>query len=83
MKRVIAAMRGRDTTNPNHRGKANANYRQRLEINRGGCCTELARCLKARYTEGVTNHKGSSSAVLEIYDEEILQSESLSDEDSG
>ena len=36
MKRVIAAMRGRDVTNPNHRGKANENYRQRLEINRGG-----------------------------------------------
>lgn len=30
MKRVIAAMRGRDVTNPNHRGKANENYRQRL-----------------------------------------------------
>ena len=39
MKRVIAAMRGRDVTNPNHRGKANENYRQRLEINRGGSNT--------------------------------------------
>lgn len=36
MKRVIAAMRGRDVTDPNHRGKANENYKQRLEINRGG-----------------------------------------------
>ena len=51
-----------------------------IDMNRGGCCTEVARCLKARYTEGVTNHKGSSSAVLEIYDEEVLQSESEHDE---
>ena len=32
---LIAAMRGRDKTNPNHRGPANENYEQRLEI-RGG-----------------------------------------------
>lgn len=33
---LIAAMRGRDKTNPNHRGPTNENYEQRLEIRGGG-----------------------------------------------
>ena len=36
MYQMIAAMRGRDKTNPNHRGRANENYEQRLEINSWG-----------------------------------------------
>lgn len=45
-KQVIAAMRGRDATNPSHRGKANKNYRQRLEINGGGTTNTLSTVAK-------------------------------------
>lgn len=65
MKRVIAAMRGRDVTDPNHRGKANENYRQRLEINRGGCSNALSTVQK-------------DNLVIEY--EDVLQSESAHDE---
>lgn len=39
---------------------------------RGGI-TQTARAIKARYTEGVVNHKGSGSAVLEY--EEVCECE--------
>lgn len=39
---MIGAMRGRDVTNPNHRGKTNSNYKQRIEINIGGVTNALS-----------------------------------------
>ena len=65
-KRVIAAMRGRDATNPNHRGKANANYRQRLEINGGGIANALSTVQK-------------DNLVIEYEDAELCESESVLD----
>lgn len=66
-RRVIAAMRGRDVTNPNHRGKTNANYRQRIEINGGGTSNALSTVAK-------------DNLVIEY--EEVLQSESVSSKNS-
>lgn len=38
---LLCAMRGRDKTNPSHRGKANENYEQRLEIRKDGYSNAL------------------------------------------
>lgn len=42
MLQIIVASRGRDKTNPNHRGKANENYEQRLEPNEWGGCNTIS-----------------------------------------
>lgn len=49
MKHYIAASRGRDAKNPSHRGKANENYRQVLEINRSGMANALTQIAKDNY----------------------------------
>lgn len=54
---IIVAMRGRDKDNPNHRGKANENYQQRLEPNEWGGCNTLSTVQK-------------DNMVLEIYEVE-------------
>lgn len=38
---TVAEMRGRDTTNPSHRGPANENYEQRLEVREDGCTNTI------------------------------------------
>jgi hypothetical protein len=54
---IIVAMRGRDKENPNHRGKANENYQQRLEPNEWGGCNTISTVQK-------------DNLVLEIYEME-------------
>lgn len=46
MEQIICAMRGRDKENPNHRGPANENYEQVLEVNNSGISNTLTSVTK-------------------------------------
>ena len=59
---LIAAMRGRDKTNPNHRGPTNENYEQRLEIRGGGhTCNTLTTVQKDNLLLEVSNVQDKTS----------------------
>lgn len=47
----------------NKQGELLYNNPSFIDMNKDGQITDKARCIKASYEEGVTNHKGSSSAV--------------------
>ena len=57
MRKVIAASRGRDITNPNHRGGTNSSYRQVLEVNHNLMCNALTTLLKDNYVLEIRDKK--------------------------
>ena len=61
MRRVIAALRGRNPDDPSDRSRSPGNYSQRIEINKGGATNTITSVAKDNYVIEYEEYRNSST----------------------